>query len=749
MRPSRPNRTAEAEQRERRRQRSLLVAIFCTALLVRVFALIDSADNPGFTLPTTDAGTYDMVARDLSQSGSVDDHLFWQAMLYPLQLSLVYALSGGSIVAAKAVQAVIGALTCCLVFLIAARRLGRGAGLLAAAITAGYGPLILFEGELLAAGSAAFWTAALIYLFDETEHRKAVWLWPVVGVISALATLMRPTFLPFVVAISAWQLVRRWRQTEWRQAGIALLLGVLTFTAVALPVVLWNGNVTGRYAFLPASGSVNFHLGNNPEVCETLSVRPGFAWERLMAQPAEHGVSGPGANSRYFTGEVLRYLQDDPVGFATGLGRKFLQLISAREIPRNLDVYLWSRWSDLNAMLTWKLGGFGFPFGLLLPMAVLGMIYRGRRLGMPLMSFVVLYGASIVLVFVTARYRVPMIPALAIVASAGVLAAREAVQQRQWPRIGVMALVVAGTVSLATLPGPFCEEQQNMEADFYGALGTAQFSRDRFDEAYRSFSRALDADPTQAQTHYNFGLSAQLRGELSRAVKHYRKAIRLEPGYAAARSNLATLLAHGGNNDEAIFQYRESIRYNPLFTESYRNLIKILIYTNQAREALALSDRLVAMESSGPADMVLRSQAFLMMGDSAAAVEVLREAIAAGADEIEARLKLGIALLSGGDVVAGLRQFERLGANHPDNALAYLWSGISLSKLEKFPEAKARLETALSLAPRNIDALLALARARLALGDRAGAANNLRTLLDQQPDHGAARALLEQVSGAR
>ena len=40
---------------------------------------------------------------------------------------------------------------------------------------------------------------------------------------------------------------------------------------------------------------------------------------------------------------------------------------------------LFGEWSSLMRVLTWKVGGFGFPFGIVLPFAVVGLVYYWRR----------------------------------------------------------------------------------------------------------------------------------------------------------------------------------------------------------------------------------------------------------------------------------------------------------------------------------------------------------------------------------
>lgn len=729
------------------RRFALPTAVFAAALLVRVVNVATSGDNPSFATPINDSMTYDAVARYLWENGAAPARLFWQPVLYPLQLAVTYMVTDGSILAAKLFQAVVGSLTCSLVFVAGQRLLGRGAGLVAAGITAFYGPLILFEGELLATGAAAFWSVVLVLLVGEAARRqRPAWL-AALGAAGALAILTRPTFVPFLVATAIWLAVVLVRAAGRRRAALLLLAGLAVFAAVALPFAVWNGRVTGSTSLTPDSGGLNVHLGNNADVCRALTIRPGTEWEDYMQAPIRLGYDGAGGRDRYYYGLVANYVREDPVGFMGGLGRKTLQLVGSREIPRNLDVYLWGDWSPVLRTLTWKAGSFGFPFGLVLPLAVLGVIFGRRRLGAPVLLFLLFYAAALVAVFVTARYRVPLVPVLALAAAAGVQAVGEAWRDRRTARLALMGTLAVSAVVLGVVPGPFCEERQNMEADFWFCLGTAQFSDGRVDEATQSFRRSLLVDERQARSHYNLGVITAAAGDPETAVRHYRDAVRLQPRFPRARNNLASLLIGAGELAGAERQLREALRYDPEFTPARRNLAIILIETGRSAEALPLVDELLAREGQIPLDQLLKGKALLGTSELQAAIAVLQRALAAGADPVETRMNLGAAELAGGEPGVALRQFERVAAEAPQYAWARTMAGVTLAELGRHAEAGTRFEEALELDPLDVTARFGLAKAKVALGDRAGAAVELERVLSQMPGHARARELMEEIRG--
>ena len=112
----------DAVNEPKTRLSTLALAVLLGALVVRLVVVFQSVDNPSFHYPVVDAGAYDQIARGLADSGTLSPRLFWQPFFYPVFLATIYLVSGGSIIAAKIVQAILGAFTCYLVLLLGRRQ---------------------------------------------------------------------------------------------------------------------------------------------------------------------------------------------------------------------------------------------------------------------------------------------------------------------------------------------------------------------------------------------------------------------------------------------------------------------------------------------------------------------------------------------------------------------------------------------------------------------------------------------------
>jgi hypothetical protein len=138
--------------------------VFTVAIGTRLAYLL-TARGPAFDAPLIDADYYDYLGARLARGEGFDPGPFWQPPLYPLALGGLYALGGHSPWWPRLLQALLGALTAVLSSGVARRLTGRsevalGAGLLVAL----HGPLVFYDGELLATSLGTFLATAALWL---------------------------------------------------------------------------------------------------------------------------------------------------------------------------------------------------------------------------------------------------------------------------------------------------------------------------------------------------------------------------------------------------------------------------------------------------------------------------------------------------------------------------------------------------------------------------------------------------------
>jgi tetratricopeptide (TPR) repeat protein len=270
------------------------------------------------------------------------------------------------------------------------------------------------------------------------------------------------------------------------------------------------------------NAGINLWIGNNPAMNDAVALRPGAAWEALADEPARAGQARtPREYDAYFLGKVRSFCATSPGRCALNLAEKARQLLHGKEIPRNESLALARRRSPVLAALTWTAGPFAFPWGLLGPLALVGLV-RGCLLQEPgerrgsgrirvLAAALLLLAAGPVLFFVTGRYRVPMVPVAAVFAGAGAAALRRS------PRSRALAAALGIGLVASAWPMDLPAERVNYEAE----------------------------------EHYLAAGALAGRGDTAGAEEALKQALRLRPDYLEAAVNLAVLCAEQGRLAEA------------------------------------------------------------------------------------------------------------------------------------------------------------------------------------------------------
>ncbi len=476
--------------------------------------------------------------------------------------------------------------------------------------------------------------AILLLLFLRARETQGLRTCFALGLCGVLGILTRPTVLPFFVAACAYLGWMFHRRGGWRPVVAAVSYGLAGFLVAALPVMWLNYHVTRNVALLPSSGGLNLYIGNNPDMYRTLTVRPGYDWEQLCLLPMrEEGITDdlPAKQQAFFYRKVRQYVLSQPLSFLAGLGAKTLRFLNSRELPRNVDIYMFRPWSPLLAALVWKVGNFGFPFGLLLPLALVGMVLRWRSVPAFLWIFLGLYPAAVILVFVAGRYRVPVVPAMAVVAAAGVFALVDLVRRRRWLVVGGLAMGMAATAVASSLPSSFCEERVNFVAELPFDLGIMQYENAEatgdkiaYEKAASYFQEAIRLRPDYVEPYLSLGNCRAIQGRLEDALASYTRATELNPKLTQALSNIGALNRKLKRWSEARDALIRALAVDDSFGLAHYHLAMVSLELGQPNQA---EEHLVKAAKLDP-DIVHRLAARFVLADVQAARGQVVQAVA-------------------------------------------------------------------------------------------------------------------------
>src|SRR5437867_3632984 len=503
-------------------------------------------DHPGRVHPGHGRDRCERLELERMAGRSHADLIYWQPPGYSYVLAWIYSTPGLGYVAPRIVHAFLGAASAVMTAWIGARHFGRGVGLAAGYGAALYGMLIYFDGELLTPTlTIALQLAAVpAALLASDNPRRSTWLWGGSGALAGLASIVTATSVVIVAVLAAFARRRAW----------LVLLGA----ALAIAPVTWrNWKRGGEFIPISWNGGINLYIGNNPRYDETVAIRPDLHWKRFVLEPRREGVRGVGAASNYFVGKVLIYAGSDPLGFARLQLKKVYLFLAGNEIPRNEEIYPAREYSPVLRLLLWKVPGLAFPFGLLMPLGLVGMAVRWRRAPM-LAAIVVAYGAAVLAFFITARYRMPLVPYLLIFAAAGVrwLFKEARAPARAAAIASVVVLFLLGNLAQGPMPN-------TMNADAEYSLGVKLAVKGLSEEATRLFESAIRKHPDYSEAWVNLGVLQATHGRAADGERSLSRAIEVDAENAPALTNLAVLREMSGRPDEARALYQRAYKIDP------------------------------------------------------------------------------------------------------------------------------------------------------------------------------------------
>ena len=336
------------------------------------------------------------------------------APAYALGLGVLYRLGGGRWLVPIVLQAVLGALTP-LALYATARRLGSArAGLFAAALAAAYGPAIFYEGLTVKFALMPFTVSALLCASAAAATgRRWQGAAAAAGAATALLVALRLNAIVVLPVLVAW--IARARPAV---AARALLLVGFGLVAIAAPLALRRA-LASAHGEAASLWGIHFYVGSRLDGDGGYTVVPGVADDvfghvddaRALAEASRGRRLTPAEVSRYWLGRGLEEIRRDPAAYLTLEGRKLRRLLAPREedvFGDDYAVYA-ARSVALRAALT---------FGAVAPLALLGLVLVAMRRA-PLgwcVAVAATYAASLLVFFVTSRYRLPVVPPLLLCA---------------------------------------------------------------------------------------------------------------------------------------------------------------------------------------------------------------------------------------------------------------------------------------------------------------------------------------------
>jgi len=265
------------------------------------------------------------------------------------------------------------------------------------------------------------------------------------GVAMALMVALRLNAIAALPVVAAWMV-----RARGRASGRALLLFGLGLVAVAAPLAARRrlAAVRGEAASL---WGIHFYVGTVAGGDGGYAIVPGVADDvfghvddaRALAEAEVGRALEPGEVSDYWLRRGLAEIRRRPGAYLALEMRKLGRLLDPGEEDVFGDDY--TAYAARSAVLRW-----GLTFGSVTPLALLGLglaIVRRSALGW-CGGVALAYAGSLLLFFVTARYRLPIVPPFLLCAAFALAWVADLWATRRFGAATAAGLLLAGPLAL-------------------------------------------------------------------------------------------------------------------------------------------------------------------------------------------------------------------------------------------------------------------------------------------------------------
>ena len=580
--------------------------ILLLGVLARLIHWWTVKDLPFFAQLIMDSQEYDRWAYEIFQGDWLGSEIFFQAPLYPYLLATLYSIFGHSYNAVYLFQIALSTVGTYGLFRAGCNLGGRDLGLAAAALSTGSAVLPFYDVQLLKESIAVSTVCFLLWALSAARSRPGLAPWLVAGLCSGILILLRenallllPLFFLLTLGLGSSSLKRE-LPVSLRRYGL-LVLGTLLVLA---PVALRNFLVGGEPLPTTFQGGTNFYIGNNPQADGTY--KPIVAGKQIpvyernepirLAEQAMGRSLTPAEVSSYWLGRSLQWIRDEPLAFAALQIRKLLMFWRWYEWPDAVDYYFVRQASPILAFLP-------FEFGGLMLLACLGAWQARRHLlrdFLPTLLFIIGWTGATVIFFIFSRYRLPIIPALALLGAVPVASTLKALRNRRRAALLTGSLLILAAVWLPRTVMP----EPRMELVHYN-LGVIHHQERRLQPAERHFREALLLNPDNFLAAMNLGRIAAAQRDWHSARRWFQQAEQLEPDSDDVKLNLGAVHMALRLPDAARVYLEQALEINDRHTGILHNLAlaELALWekgTGNLDRVVALNARVLSLEPNHP-----------------------------------------------------------------------------------------------------------------------------------------------------
>ncbi|MCX7921081.1 MAG: glycosyltransferase family 39 protein [Clostridia bacterium] len=396
--------------REYLKENKLIIAVLLVSFILRVLFSIDNVKALFI-----DITAYEGTATTILKTGIFSVGTY-HAPGYPFFIAAVYSVFGYSYFNVYIAQSILGTLSTLLIYLIAANVFDKRIGKISALVSLLYWPLTLYSGILLSETLFLFLLLAGVYTFIKgiSSHKTLYFL--LCGGLLALSALVRSINLMALIIIPAVYLFIGYRNYKAVLKNIAAF--ALVFCITMSPWPIRNYAMFGKFIPVDSLGGLNLYIGNNGRsngYFVNVSKDPLFNIDKYINN--ENRLEKAAIRDEILKKAAVSYIVTHP--------ERFVKLTLKRAALFVIDDFRGVDWILVTYMaqnrlfqhIPWQplIYYSNIAFFIL---AVFGLLnFMRNKKAIVFIVLILYYFATTSVFYISSRYRLPIMPFMAIAAA--------------------------------------------------------------------------------------------------------------------------------------------------------------------------------------------------------------------------------------------------------------------------------------------------------------------------------------------
>jgi hypothetical protein len=408
-------------------------------------------------------------------------------------------------------------------------------------MTAIYGVLVFFEGDILMISLTLFFiNASVLGLILFREQHRLIWS-ALAGLSFGIAALDRSNILLFV-PVAIWFLAGGFRHMIQRRQLLSTAVYLTGVLFVILPFSINNYRVGRDVVLISSNAGINLFIGNNSQAPGIFAIPPGIAIRNNsdgmaediaeIAEKESRRKLKPSEVSRFWTEKALTFIVENPGDAFILYAKKTRLMFNHLEIPNHLGFSFFKE--EIAPWLSFLFIG----FWIITPLALSGIFSR-YYLGITAIqklyiAFIIIYIVSLLPFFIADRYRLPVVSFFIIFAALGLGDLQILIKKRVWKIIALQGIVFIAAYLFVnqTIVSGFNMYSRSIMAEKYmqRAFSEKEVVEEDLEKAILEYKHTIEASPDYPVPYVQLAALYEKVGWFTGAIRLLKELKELIPG---------------------------------------------------------------------------------------------------------------------------------------------------------------------------------------------------------------------------